>query len=109
MARRPTVVLPKTRVVTAIFELLAQNGYLEKVETAAADLKLTLKYKNHLPVLTDLCRVSLPSRRIYVDKNHLPRVLGGRGLSIISTPLGLLTDKEAKIKGVGGEVICKIW
>lgn len=109
MARNADVALPKSKVVTALFQLLATSGYLEKVTVEKNTLKLSLKYKNKIPALIDLDRVSKPGCRVYVDKNHLPKVLGGRGISVISTPLGLLTDKEAKARGVGGEVICKIW
>lgn len=109
MAKRKSVELPKIKMVTAMSKLLVQSGYLEKIVENNQIIEAFLKYDEKIPVLTDLRRVSKPGRRIYGDKNHLPKVLGGRGLSIISTPMGLLTDKEARQKGVGGEIICEVW
>ena len=109
MARKADVVLPKTKVVLALFQLLAKNGYLGSVEIKDNNLKLILKYDHKTPVLTDLNRISKPGCRVYVNKNHLHKVLGGRGIGVISTPFGLLTDKEARDKGVGGEVLCEVW
>ncbi len=109
MARRSSIVVPKSKIALALFSLLVKNGYLEKLEIDGQNLNLMLKYHHKSPVLTDLKRVSKPGRRIYGSKNHLPRVLGGHGIAVISTPLGLLTDKEAREKNVGGEILCKIW
>jgi len=72
-------------------------------------LILTLKYKDKKPVLTNIKRISKPGVRIYVKKEKIPRVLGGLGTVILSTPKGLMTGKEARKKGLGGEVICEIW
>lgn len=109
MARRADVLVPKTKAVVALFDLLVKSGYAQKLEVIDREIKITLKYNQKVPALIDLNRISKPGRRVYVNKNHLPKVLGGQGISIISTPLGLLTDKEAKTKGIGGEVICEIW
>lgn len=105
MARKATVVMPKSKLVTALCEVLVKNGYLSKIENDVA----TLVYTKKIPALTDLDRISKPGLRIYVNKNNIPTVVGGRGIAIISTPAGLLTDKEAKKQGIGGELLCKIW
>ena len=78
---------------------------MQKVEVQENKLILKLKKGS----FTDVKIVSKPSLRVYVGKNDLPRVLGGLGFAIVSTPMGLLTDKEARKKGLGGEVICEIW
>lgn len=73
------------------------------------DLILKLKYDQKAPAVTEIKRVSKPSLRVYVGKNELPRVLGGLGLAVVSTPLGVMSAKDAKKKGLGGEVMCQIW
>lgn len=105
MARRQEVVLPKSKLVAALCEVLVKNGYLAKYQNEVA----TLVYTKKVPALTDLDRISKPGLRIYVNKNNIPTVVGGRGMAVISTPAGLLTDKEAKKQGLGGELLCKIW
>lgn len=105
MARKSDVILPKSKLVTALCAVLVKNGYLSKVK----DNVVTLVYTKKVPALTDLDRISKPGLRIYVNKNNIPTVVGGRGIAIISTPAGLLTDKEAKKQGLGGELLCKIW
>ena len=105
MARKSDVVLPKSKLVTALCEVLVKNGYLAKYKDEVA----TLVYTKKVAALTDLDRISKPGLRIYVNKNNIPTVVGGRGIAIISTPAGLLTDKEAKKQGLGGELLCKIW
>ncbi|MDO8515334.1 MAG: 30S ribosomal protein S8 [bacterium] len=105
MARKESVVMPKSKVVVALCEVLVKNGYLSKIEGDT----VTLVYTKKVPAVTDLDRISKPGLRIYVNKNNIPTVVGGRGIAIISTPAGLLTDKEAKKQGLGGELLCKIW
>lgn len=105
MARKQEVVLPKSKLVAALCEVLVKNGYLAKYQNEVA----TLVYTKKVPALTDLDRISKPGLRIYVNKNNIPTVVGGRGMAVISTPAGLLTDKEAKKQGLGGELLCKIW
>ena len=68
-----------------------------------------MKYKNGQPAITYSKKISTPGRRVYVNKNELPRVLNNLGIAIISTPKGLMTNKQAKKEGVGGEVICEIY
>jgi small subunit ribosomal protein S8 len=101
------------RVKETLAGVLTKNGYVAGSEIKEVDglkvVSVTLKYEGKKPALTDLRRVSRPSLRIYANKTSLPRVLGGLGIAIISTPKGILTDKQARKLSVGGEVICEIW
>lgn len=112
MARRADVEIPWTKLVQAVAEVLTRQKYLKScdvVESGRKNLKLSLRYNEKQPAMTDLRRVSKPSLRIYVSKNNIPKVLGGIGMTLISTPSGLMTDAQARKKGLGGEVICEIW
>lgn len=117
---KKTVVLPMSKIKYSIAKILAQGGWIEKAEiikisakknsmSTFNEIKIDLKYKNGRPAISSLKKISTPGRRVYANKNELPRVLNNLGIAIISTSLGLLTDKEAKKKGVGGEVICEIY
>lgn len=108
MAGRVQVDLPWSKLAEALAKILTTNGYLEKVSVDGSTLSLILKYNHKVPAVLAINRVSKPSLRVYVRKNNLPRVLGGMGVAIISTPAGLMTDKQAREKGLGGEVICEI-
>lgn len=99
------VLVPLSKINERIAKLLVKEGYLEAQKVKDKELVLTLKKG----ALTDIKIISHPSLRVYVKKNQLPRVLGGLGIAVISTPAGLLTDKEARSRGLGGEVICEIW
>ncbi len=112
LAGKTEVVLPWSKLKATLSQVLMDTGYLDSVKVVGESKKeivLTLKYKGKVPALTDVRRISRPSLRVYVNRANLPRVLGGLGTAIISTPLGLLTDKEARKKNVGGEVICELW
>jgi len=112
LAKKTEVSVPYSKIKENLGKILVEEGYLEKLKIKNEKLKiieLTLKYEGKRPALTDVQRVSKPGLRIYVDKTKIPKVLGGLGITIISTPKGLMTDKEARKKGLGGEVICKVW
>lgn len=111
-AYRPVIAVPHSKVKEALAEVFVKVGFLEQVKTEEngwKTLKITLKYSNKLPVLTDVKRISKPGKRVYVTNKALSKVTGGLGIAIISTPKGLMTHKEAKKQQLGGEVICKIW
>lgn len=112
MARKMVVALPWSKVKESLANVLTENHYLSKIEITADDgkknLQLGLKYNSKIPAMQSVRRVSRPSVRVYVNKSQLPKVLGGLGIAIISTPQGLLTDKEARKRGLGGEVICEV-
>jgi len=112
MAKKANVSLPWSKMKEALAKVLVANRYLGQVKVTENDgkktLELDLRYDQKKPAITEIKRISRPSVRVYVNKNELPRVLGGLGIAVISTPTGLLTDKEARKKGLGGEVICEI-
>jgi small subunit ribosomal protein S8 len=85
------------------------SGFTELKETAQGTLRIQLKYQEGKPVIDGLRRVSTPGLRRYVTVDTIPRVLGGMGIAVISTSKGLMTDKQARLAKVGGEVLCEIW
>lgn len=111
-ARKHQVTVPFSRLKKRLADILVRTGYLAAAEESRAprpELMLTLKYEEGAPAATHLARVSKPGSRRYVKRAALRPVLQGRGLAIISTPRGLLTDREARELGVGGEVLCEIY
>lgn len=117
---KKTVVLPMSKIKFNIAKILEQGGWIEKAEIIKVpvkknggqgfnEIKIDLKYRNSQPAISSLKKISTPGRRIYAGKNELPRVLNNLGMAIISTPKGLMTNKEARKQGVGGEVICEIY
>ncbi|OGG15074.1 30S ribosomal protein S8 [Candidatus Gottesmanbacteria bacterium RIFCSPHIGHO2_01_FULL_39_10] len=112
-ARLKEVEIPHSRVKFNLGQVLQQEAYLKDIKVTGDKTKkkivATLHYDKNTPKLTDLKRVSKPGVRIYTNKNNIPKVLGGMGLVILSTPQGLLSGKEARKKGLGGEIICKVW
>lgn len=98
-----------SKLILKLAKLLEREGYLSGVEQKGQEIIVTLKYNSRVPVLTDIERVSKPSLRVYKGVQDLPRVLNGLGIAIISTPKGLMTDKEARKLKVGGEVLALIW
>ena len=114
MARHTTVAMPKSKMKLAIADILKREGFIRDYEIQSGrpydTLVLTLKYTNdRRPVITGLRRVSRPGLRIYTGRADIPRVRGGLGLSILSTPKGVLAGHEAWQEHVGGEVLCYIW
>ena len=109
-ARQNEVSMASSKLKTAIVRVLKEEGYVEdfRLETAGPKQTLTvgLKYYEGRPVIDRLERVSRPGLRIYRGKDELPKVLGGMGTVIVSTPKGVMTDKQARSIGQGGEVLC---
>jgi small subunit ribosomal protein S8 len=113
-AYKERVEIPNSRMKRALTEIMKNEGFLrnyDKIDDGKQGvLRLYLKYgPNKQKVLTGLKRISKPGLRVYVQKDEVPKVLGGLGISVISTPKGLMTDKQARQDGLGGEVICYIW
>ncbi len=104
-----SVVLNFSKLIWNLTKLLQKEGYLSEVKQDKREIIVTLKYNSRIPVLTDVKRVSKPSLRVYKGVKDLPRVLNGLGVAVISTPKGLMTDKEAKKLKVGGEVLALVW
>ncbi len=109
MANRNDVTVPWSKLKETVAQVLVKEGYLLETNVSDKILTMKLKYDHKAPALTDVKRISKPSLRVYVGKNELPRVLGGLGTAVVSTPSGIMTAKEARKKGLGGEVICEIW
>ncbi|PPK97551.1 SSU ribosomal protein S8P [Kineococcus xinjiangensis] len=113
-AYHDSVVMPYSKLKSHIAEILQQEGYIEswKVEDAEVGKKLIIALKfgpNRERSIAGVRRVSKPGLRVYAKSTNLPRVLGGLGVAILSTSSGLLTDKQAAKKGVGGEVLAYVW
>ena len=114
MARKEEVILPGSTVKERIAEILQQEGYLAEVSAAGEGkgrtLTIRLKYgTTRQSSINGLERVSKPGRRVYAGKDEVPRVLGGLGIAILSTSQGILTDRQARKQGVGGEILAYIW
>ncbi len=114
-ARHPTTEIPATRMTLSIARVMREEGFIQEFEEVGEGvnrkLVVALKYKgkNRKPIITTLKRVSRPGLRVYSNHKDLPRVLGGIGVAIISTSRGIMTDREARKEGIGGEVLCYIW
>jgi len=114
MRKHQTVDVPVSKIKTAIADILVEEGYIAKYEFVEngsfRDMRLTLKYTpDGERVIAGLKKISKPGLRVYAGKEDMPKVLGGLGTAIVSTNEGVLTDKEARKRGVGGEVLCFIW
>ncbi len=103
------VVLPWSRTKEAVAQVLVKEGYLTACAKKDHLLTLTLKYTGREAAVTDLKRVSKPGRRIYSQVKSIPKVLGGIGISVLSTPKGVISDKQAKKLNVGGEILAQVW
>ncbi len=112
-ARHATVDIPASNLKKTIAGILLQEGYIQRVEfiedTKQGMIRITLKYAGKKPVISGLKRISKPGLRVYSDFEHLPRVLGGLGIAILSTSSGVMTDRVARQKGIGGEVLAYVW
>lgn len=109
MASRQEVLAPYSKLVYNICQLLTKTGYIEGIEKTEKEIKVILKYNGRTPALTNVRRVSRPGLRVYKGIRKLPKVLNGLGIAIISTPKGLMTDKEARKNKIGGEVMAEVW
>jgi len=111
-AGKREVTLPASKVKLAVSQVLKEEGYIEDSKQVDVDgksqLVISLKYFKGVPVISQLQRVSKPGRRIYKTKDEIPRVLGGLGISIVTTSKGVMTDKRAREQGHGGEVLCLV-
>ncbi|MBN1892434.1 MAG: 30S ribosomal protein S8 [Clostridiales bacterium] len=112
-AGHTTVKIPSSNIKKAIAQILQDEGYISRFEFAEDNkqgmIKVTLKYSARKSVIKGIKRISKPGLRVYVDKENIPSVLGGLGVAIISTSKGIMTDKNARSLGVGGEVIAYVW
>lgn len=114
LSRKDEIVVPFSKIKESIVSILAKHGYLKAYQVEKAEIgqqiKITLHYlANGKPVLTNIKRVSTPSVRRYSSLGNVPQALSGAGITILTTPKGVMTDAEAKTNKVGGEVICLVW
>ena len=112
-ARKKFVDMPSSNMKVRLAEILKENNFIRDLNVVEDNkqnvLRVHLKYVNGRPSISGLEKISTPGLRKYVDKDSIPRVLNGLGISVISTSKGVLSDKQAKQQEVGGEVICHIW
>ena len=114
-AKHDTVDVPASKMKIAIADILVNEGYITKYDIVEEGnfntIRITLKYgaDKSEKVISGIKKISKPGLRVYAGKDELPRVLGGLGTAIISTNQGVITDKEARKLGVGGEVLCFVW
>ena len=113
-AGHATVDIPASKIKKNIAEILVKEGYIKGYEVVAGEtqdiIRVTMKYgPEKTKVISGIKKISKPGLKVYAKANEVPKVLGGLGIAIISTASGLVTDKEARKLGVGGEVICYVW
>ncbi len=119
MSNQTVVAMPSSKIKAEIARILKEEGFVEDFEVANGNtsahkvIRIKLKYmgerRKKRSVITGLERISRPGRRVYTQKREIPWVLSGMGISILSTPKGVMTGQNARKQGVGGEVLCKIW
>ena len=113
-AKKDKVEFPSSKLKLGILDTLKKEGYIKNYkhisDTRQGIVRVYLKFdKDKIPAITNIKRISKPSLRVYVVKDRIPRVLRGMGMAIISTSYGILTDRQARKQGIGGEVICNVW
>lgn len=113
-ARQDQVLIPASQMKLELARILKSEGYIQKFtvveEKPQSKIRINLKYApDRSPVISDIKRISSPSRRIYVGREEIPRIKGGLGIAILTTSRGIITDREARRLKVGGELICTVW
>lgn len=119
LTKKLTVLIPQNRMTQQISQILEKEGFIHTFQLSddSKNLILKLKYRSKQTLqgkrkescITNLKRISKPGLRIYANHKDIPRILGGAGTVILSTPQGLMTDREARAQGIGGEILCSIW
>jgi small subunit ribosomal protein S8 len=114
IVRHETVEMPSSKMKLAVLKILKEEGFIHDFEVMKAKpartVKIKLRYgENNKSIIGGIERVSKPGLRVYVQTNEIPRVYGGVGIAIISTPKGVITGQQARQQGVGGEVLCYVW
>ena len=113
MRKRPTVATPASTLRARVLDVLQAEGYIRGYSEVAlngkAEYQIELKYSDGQPVIKEIQRVSKPGRRVYSSVKSIPRVADGLGVSILSTPKGVMSDHEARNQNVGGEVLCRVF
>ena len=114
MRGKSTVSTPASKLRVWVLDVLADEGYIRGYEKSSSDdghgaIEISLKYFDGIPVIRELKRVSKPGRRVYLGVKDIPQVRQGLGVSIVSTPQGVMSDANARAKNIGGEVICTVF
>jgi len=113
MVGKATVNVPASTLKREVLKIFQAEGFIKKFVIVSDNkqgvIKIMLKYKDSVPVIQGMQKVSTPGRRVYSNASKLPKVLNGLGISIVSTSKGVITDKDARLQNVGGEIICKVW
>ena len=114
MRGKSTVSTPASKLRVWVLDVLADEGYIRGYEKSSSDdghgaIEISLKYFDGIPVIRELKRISKPGRRVYLGVKDIPQVRQGLGVSIVSTPQGVMSDANARAKNVGGEVICTVF
>jgi Ribosomal protein S8 len=114
MRRKNTVSTPASSLRGRVLDVLQAEGFIRgysevKFENGASEYEIELKYSDNVPVIREIERVSRPGRRVYASVKNIPSVANGLGVSILSTPKGVMADHEAKAANVGGEVLCRVF
>ncbi len=114
LVRHRYALVPASKMKLAIVRILAEEGFIENFDVTKDQpqpmIRVWLKYiDKKQPVLTGMQRVSKPGRRVYARRDNIPWVLSGAGVAVLSTSRGIMTDRQARRAGVGGEVICRVW
>ena len=109
-----SVILPSSKFRVKILEVLKQEGYISDYKLLSDankknNISVDLKYNNGTPVIKEIKRVSKPGRRIYAKADSIPKIQNGLGLAIVSTSKGIMSDNDARIKNIGGEIICRVF
>ena len=113
-ARLASITAPASRQRANLLDVLQREGFIrgyyeEELRTGVREIRIELKYDNGQPVIREIARISKPGRRIYSKVTDLPRVYNGLGISILSTPRGVMSDNEARAANVGGEILCRVF
>ena len=109
-----TVIIPNSKFRARILDVLKEEGYISDYKFLPdkknkGSLLVDLKYSNGLPVIKEIKRISKPGRRIYTRADSIPKIQSGLGIAIVSTSMGIMSDNDARLKNVGGEIICKVF
>jgi len=113
-AGKSSITSPASKLRASVLDVLKREGYIRNYKSGAADtgfaeLTIELKYHDGSPVIKEIDRISKPGRRVYAKIADLPKIYGGLGISILSTPRGVMSDVEARAANVGGEVLCRVF
>jgi len=115
MRTSDNVLVPSSKFRAKILDILKREGYISDYKLISnsqnkqPSLKVNLKYNNGLPVIKEIKRISKPGRRIYAKASSIPKIHNGLGLAIVSTSMGIMSDSDARIKKIGGEIICRVF